>query len=417
MKSDQKIYIIGGGISGLIAAYELERAGYSPVILEASDMAGGRVRTDEYKGFLLDRGFQVLLTAYPEAQRYLDYNTLNLKQFDPGAIILKPGNSFTIDDPLRHPSKFINMVFSPVGTLMDKIKIYQLTQRLKLKSEEEIFSEPSTSTHQFLKDFGFSEKIIDNFFKPFFKGIFLENELSTSSRMFKFVFKMFSLGHASIPENGIQAIPEQLKGKLIKSQFRFNTPVKKVEGRKIHLVTGEELEADSIIIATRPDRILTQLQGQFKPFRKVINLYFSLSHSFIAQPKIALVSDDKFLINNLVFMTDVSKAYSKNNMALLSVSITKPVEVNDKLPKLVAVELSALTKINAEYFEHLQTYEIEEALPQVEDMAYSLDSENTKIQDGVFLTGDYLLNGSINAAMTAGRKAAEAVVLSHQSTF
>lgn len=414
MKQDQKIYIIGAGISGLIAAYELERAGYSPVILEASDMAGGRVRTDEYDGFLLDRGFQVLLTAYPEAQRYLDYNDLNLKQFDPGAIILQPGNSFTIDDPLRYPSKLINMAFSPVGTLMDKVKIYQLTQMLKQKTEKEIFLEPSTTTLQFLKDYGFSEKIINNFFKPFFKGIFLENELSTSSRMFKFVFKMFSLGHASIPENGMQAIPEQLKNKLTKSQFKFNTPVERVEGRKIYLVTGEDLEADSIIIATRPDKILKQLQGQFKPFRKVINLYFSLSHSFIAQPKIALVSDDKFLINNLVFMTDVSKAYSKNDKALLSVSITKPVEVNDKLAKMIAKELSALTKINAEYFEHLQTYEIEEALPQVEDMGYSLDSGNTKIHDGVFLAGDYLLNGSINAAMTAGRKAAEAIVLSHQ---
>ncbi|PSL07567.1 NAD(P)/FAD-dependent oxidoreductase [Cecembia rubra] len=417
MKNDQKIYIIGAGISGLIAAYELERAGFSPIILEASDRVGGRVRTDEFKGFLLDRGFQVLLTAYPEAQRYLDFQALNLKYFDPGAIILQPGNSFIIDDPLRHPSKLINMAFSPVGTLMDKIKIYQLTQMLKQKTEEEIFSEPSTTTLQFLKDFGFSEKIINNFFLPFFKGIFLENELSTSSRMFKFVFKMFSLGHAAVPENGMQAIPDELKSKLTKSQFRFNAPVKKVEGRKIHLVTGEDLEADAIIIATRPDKILTQLQGQFKPSRKVVNLYFSLSHSFIAQPKIALVTDDQFLTNNLVFMTDVSKAYSKNNKALLSVSITKPVEVDDKLAKLIAIELSALTKIKAEYFEHLQTYEIEEALPQVEDMGYSLPSGNTKIQDGVFLAGDYLLNGSINAAMTAGRKAAEAVILSLQPTY
>ncbi|RZS97630.1 protoporphyrinogen/coproporphyrinogen oxidase [Cecembia calidifontis] len=416
MKNDQKIYIIGAGISGLIAAYELERAGFSPVILEASDKVGGRVRTDEYKGFLLDRGFQVLLTAYPEAQRYLDYQALNLKQFDPGAVILKPGNSFIIDDPLRQPSKFINMAFSPVGTLMDKIKIYQLTQKLKQKTEEEIFSEPSTTTIQFLRDFGFSEKIINNFFKPFFRGIFLENELSTSSRMFKFVFKMFSLGYAAVPENGMQAIPDQLKSKLTKSQIRFNTPVKKVEGRKIYLETGEELDSDAIIIATRPDKLMEQLQGQFKPSRKVVNLYYSLNHSFIAQPKIALVTDDQFLINNLVFMTDVSKAYSKNNKALLSVSIIKPVEIDEKLAKLVAIELSALTKINAEYFEHLQSYEIEEALPQVEDMGYSLPSGNTKIQDGVYLAGDYLLNGSINAAMTAGRKAAEAVILSFQPT-
>ena len=109
MNNDSVIYIVGAGISGLIAAYELERAGYSPIILEASDGVGGRVRTDEFKGYLLDRGFQVLLTAYPEAQRYLDYETLNLKRFNPGAIILRPGNSFSIHDPLRNPLKLLNI--------------------------------------------------------------------------------------------------------------------------------------------------------------------------------------------------------------------------------------------------------------------------------------------------------------------
>lgn len=414
MKNEQKIYIVGAGISGLIAAYELERAGYSPIILEASDQVGGRVRTDEEDGFLLDRGFQVLLTAYPEAQRYLDYNALNLQRFDPGALILKPGNSFFIHDPFREPAKMISMAFSPVGTLMDKIKMLQLTKTLKSKKVDELFEEPSLTTLQFLTDYGFSKKIIQNFFKPFFRGIFLENELDTSSRMFKFVFKMFSEGHAAVPEKGMQAIPEQLKSKLTKSQIMFNTPVKKIEGKKIELQSGKVLEADGIIITSRPDKVLPQLKGQVKPFRKVINLYFSLNHSFIAQPKIALVTDDQFLINNIVFMTDVSKAYASNGKALLSVSIIKPVNVDDKLAKLVAIELSALTKINAEHFEHIKTYEIEEALPQVEDMYYTLQPSSSKIQDGVFLAGDFLLNGSINAAMTAGRKAAEGVILSLQ---
>lgn len=417
MKNENRIYIIGAGISGLIAAYELERAGYSPIILESSDKIGGRVRTDEYKGFLLDRGFQVLLTAYPEAQRYLDYEALNLKKFEPGALILKPGDAFSISDPLRNPRKLLNMVFSPVGTVLDKIKIYQLTQALKQKTVEEIFAEPSMTTHQFLKEYGFSEKIINNFFRPFFRGIFLENELNTSSRMFQFVFKMFSQGFAAIPEKGMQAIPDQLSGKLNKSQIRLNTPVKQIENGKIHLLTGEVLEADSIIIASKPDKILPQLKGQFKPARKVVNLYFSLEHSFIAQPKIALVTDEQFLINNLAFLTDVSKAYSQNKKALLSVSITKTVKVDDKLAKLVAIELSALTKINAEYFEHIKTYEIEDALPDVDDMAYSYAAGNTKVSDAVFLAGDYMLNGSINAAMTAGRKAAEAVILHLQPVY
>jgi protoporphyrinogen oxidase len=417
MKNDSVIYIIGAGISGLIAAYELERAGFSPIILESTDRVGGRVRTDEFKGFLLDRGFQVLLTAYPEAQRYLDYGALNLKLFKPGAIILKPGNSFPIHDPLRNPLKLFNMVFSSVGTLLDKIKIFSLTKSLEKKSVEDIFAEPSQTTYRFLKDYGFSDQIMDNFFKPFFRGIFLENELDTSSRMFKFVFKMFSLGHAAVPEKGMQQIAEQLKSKLTKSQLVLNSPVKKIEGTTLTLSSGGEIQADRVIVATRPDRLIPQMSGQFKPWRKVINIYYSISHSFIAQPMIGLVTDQHFLINNLVFMTDVSKAYSQNERALLSVSITKPVENQDKLEKLVAIELEALTGIKTEYFEHIKTYVIEQALPQVEDLSDNLSPTHTKAIDGVFLAGDYLLNGSINAAMTAGRKAAEAVILSLQPTY
>jgi protoporphyrinogen oxidase len=411
------IYIIGSGISGLIAAYELEQAGFSPIVLESDKAVGGRVRTDYQDGYLMDRGFQVLLTAYPEAQRYLDYDALKLKKFDPGAIILKPGNLFTIHDPLRSPMKIVSMAFSSVGTFMDKIRIFKLTQSLKRKSVEEIFQEPSMTTLQFLRNYGFSEKIIENFFMPFFRGIFLENDLETSSRMFNFVFKMFSIGHAAVPENGMQAIPNQLKNKLTKTTFRFNSPVKTIEGNIIVLESSERLKADKIIIATRPDKFLPQMAGQFKPSRKVVNLYFSLEKSFFASPMIGLVTDKQFLVNNLVFMTDVSKSYSKTGRALLSVSITKPVIVGDKLAEMVKVELEALTNIKSTHFKLEKIYEIDEALPQVEDLQYHISATNSKIYDHVFLAGDYLLNGSINAAMTAGRSAAEAVILSIQPTY
>lgn len=410
----QKIYIIGAGISGLVAAYELESAGFSPVIVEASESVGGRVKTDIENGFLLDRGFQVLLTAYPEAKRYLDYEKLNLRMFDPGAIVFKPGDFFAIHDPLRNPMRLLGMAFSKVGTLKDKFKILGLTNSLKKKTEEEIFAEPSIPTIDFLRNYGFSETILDNFFKPFFKGIFLENGLQTSSRMFNFVFKMFSIGYAAIPEKGMQEIPNQLKSKLQKTVFHFNSPVEKVEGTRIILKDGNILEADKIIIASRPDKVLPQLAGQVKEYRKVINLYFSLEKSFIVLPMIGLVPDTNFLINNFVFMTDVSKSYSSTGKALLSVTVTQDSKADDLLVKMVALELEALTGIKASYFGHIKTYEILDALPQVDDMQYSISPTNTKIQDNVYLAGDYLLNGSINAAMTAGRKAAEAVLLSLQ---
>ena len=82
---DQSVHIVGGGISGIIAALELESAGLQPIIYEKQDRLGGRVRTDYIDGYPFDRGFQVLLTAYPEAQRYLNYEELELQPFLSGS--------------------------------------------------------------------------------------------------------------------------------------------------------------------------------------------------------------------------------------------------------------------------------------------------------------------------------------------
>ena len=183
--------IIGGGLAGLTAARTLQEKGIEFTLLEATDRVGGRVKTDIEDGFRFDRGFQVLLTAYPEAKRWLDYKKLDLRTFTPGAMLLLPsGKTECIGDPLRDPSSLFSTVFSSAGSLGDKFKILSLKNRLASLSIEEIFNQEEKTTMEVLKgDYGFSKKMIDLFFQPFFAGIFLEKELTTSRRMFDFVFK------------------------------------------------------------------------------------------------------------------------------------------------------------------------------------------------------------------------------------
>ena len=407
--SEKKIYIVGAGLSGLIAALELEKAGLSPVILEASDRVGGRMKTDIVEGYRLDHGFQVLNTAYPEAKRYLDFQALQLKNFDPGAIIFEGKDSYILTDPLRNPLKLVGMAVSRVGTFLDKVKVFTLTQELKKKSSEEIFAEPSLPTHEYLKKYGFSDAIITNFFRPFFRGIFLEKDLETSSRMFEFVFKMFSQGYAAVPAKGMGQIPEMIKGQLQTTEIRLNTPVASVEGGKILLADGTQIEADRIIVAVQPDLVMKQLEGQFAPARKVINLYFAAPKSFLGRPMIGLITGQR-VINNLVFMEDVSKDYVPAGKSLLSVTVLDTELTDKELIKLVQSELEEISGTKADHFKHLKTYLIPHALPQVGDLKFSIPFTECKVLDQVFLAGDYLLHGSINAAMTSGRIAAEAVI-------
>src|SRR5450631_1357053 len=210
----KQIAIIGAGLAGLQCARLLQQGGQNVVLLEASDAPGGRIRTDNVDGFLLDRAFQVLLTAYPEARRALDYEGLHLRRFLPGALVWHGGRFHRFADPFREPVAAMNLLFDPIISVMDKVHVARLRSDVCRLKNEKCFEQPESTSIAFLKSYGFSEKIIQRFFVPFFGGVFLENDLVTSSRYFEFLFKMFSAGSVCIPSRGIEEIPRQLAASL-----------------------------------------------------------------------------------------------------------------------------------------------------------------------------------------------------------
>ena len=193
------VVIVGAGLAGLSAALHLHNEGTVKVcVLEADDAVGGLIRTDRHEGFLLDRGFQVFLTAYPKAQRVLDYNLLNLRHFSPGALVNKKGLHL-LADPFRTPFSALRTVFSPVASLRDKLKIVALRNRHQRYTLAQLLALPEQSTADFLRDWHFSPNMIEFFFDHFSGGVFLENELQTSSRFFEWVMKLFGEGYAACP--------------------------------------------------------------------------------------------------------------------------------------------------------------------------------------------------------------------------
>ncbi|WP_075342517.1 FAD-dependent oxidoreductase [Tenacibaculum agarivorans] len=407
-QKNTKIHIIGAGISGLITALVLEENGYSPTIIEASNTVGGRVKTDIINGYQLDHGFQVLLTSYPAAQKYLDYTTLELQKFLPGAVIYKDGKASKLGDPLRDISFLISTIFSDKVTISDKLKINELNSSLKNKSLEAIFSEKEQSTLAYLKAYGFSKKAIDNFFIPFFTGIFLETELATSSRMFEFVYKMFGEGYAALPKNGIGEIPKQLTNKLTTTKFRFNSAVKSIHDTTIQLENGEIIDSNFIIIATDPSQIINFSSTKKNKWKNCQTLYFETTRRQIQQPLIGLVANESSLINN-IFYTTALETQNISKKEVLSVTVVKKHNLHEKLlVKEVIKELEELCQIKDVKF--LKLYDIQKALPEKESLTYIPTEKEIKINDHTILAGDYLSNGSLNAAMLSGEFAAKTAI-------
>lgn len=408
------VVIVGGGLAGLACARTLHEAGRRFLLLEASDEVGGRVRTDAADGWLFDRGFQVLLTAYPETQRALDYDGLGLGRFRSGALVRRNGRFHTVADPFRHTADALSGAFTPVGSLTDKLRTLQLRQSVLRGSLEELLARPDIATRDRLREYGFSQEMIQAFFRPFLGGIFLESELITSSRKFEFVFRMFSQGEAALPKGGMQALPRQLAAALPGGSIRCNTPAAMVEPGLVITAAGETIRARDMVLAL-PQPETARLLGKPAPPRHCSTtcLYFSAPRSPVDGPWLVLNGEGHGPIQSLCVPSDVSPSYAPPGRALVSVTVPEG-SGQPEAECLPAVRAQLVEWFGREAAEwpHLRTYRIAYALPLQSSGALSPVSRPVRTRDGISICGDHTDIASIHGAMLSGRRAAEAILRS-----
>ncbi|MCX6145189.1 MAG: FAD-dependent oxidoreductase [Ignavibacteriales bacterium] len=412
LKSDPDIVIVGGGLAGLACARHLQQHGISFQIIEASDGLGGRVRTDRVAGFLLDRGFQVLQTAYPEAQRVLDYTRLGLRTFFPGAVIHIDDQSYRVADPLRMPLAAFESLFSPIGTMSDKVRLLALRQRLRRQSIDSIFKSEERTTLDALQREGFSPTIVSTLLRPFLRGIFLEKGLKTSSRMFEFVFKMFADGHGALPANGMGAIPDQLASTLPAESVRLNTRVISVSPNSVTLEYGEHVQARAVVVATEGPEACRLIPG----LEPVIScsttcMYFVADYDPLGSPILALNGDGSGVINSLCVPSSVAPSYAPAGSSLISVSILGiPEEDNKKLETSVRSQLKSWFGPKVDSWRIFRTCRILHALPSQAFPALSQPQRPVKMEQGLYVCGDHRDTASIHGALVSGRRTAETIL-------
>lgn len=404
----QPVVVVGAGLAGLACAHHLNRAGIPVMVLEAADAIGGRIRTDHVDGFLLDRGFQVYLTAYPEAAALLDYDALELKTFYPGALIQLDQRQYRFADPWRRPLASLASLTAPIASLVDALRIAQV-RRAALKRTNRDRDDPKVTTHDYLRSFGLSQRVIDRFFRPFFGGVFLERELTTPSSFFRFVFSMFARGSAALPAEGMQKIPEQLAAKLPVGTVRLNLPVASVTGDKVTTASGEVISCRATVVATDFSSTARLLDApQPYSWNGTTTVYYAAQRSPIREAILVLNGKVRGLVNHVCVPSDAAQPYAPADRALVSVSIIGVPEMTDEdIDRNVRDELAAWFGNDVTSWQLLRIYRIEHALP-VSPTAGSATGHQAA-GNGVFLCGDYLEDPSINGALVSGRKAAEAV--------
>lgn len=407
------VAIVGAGLAGLICARELVRKGRSVRVFEAADAVGGRVRTDEVDGFLLDRGFQILLTAYPEAQQALDFEKLELQKFHAGALVRYEGKFHRFVDPWRKPSALLSVAMAPIGSLRDKLKVAALRRHVCRGELSDLYQRPETTSIQYLREWGFSDRMIERFFRPFLGGVFLDPELETSSRMFEFVFRMFSTGDAVVPKYGMQQIPDQLAATLPNNIVRLNCPVDRIDDTGVVLADQQQIAADNVVVATGATAAHELMPDA--PFQRrtqaVSCLYYATDEAPIQEPILVLNGDGDGPINNLCVMSRVSPAYAPEGAELVSVTSLAPDEngARESLEENVRRQLNHWFGPKVAKWRHLRTDWIPDALPRQAPPALSPVIKPTQLADGRFVCGDHRNTASIQGAMQSGRLVAEAI--------
>jgi glycine/D-amino acid oxidase-like deaminating enzyme len=455
------VIVIGAGLAGLSCARRLTEAGLSVQVLEAGDGVGGRARTDIVEGFKLDRGFQVFNTGYPVAPKVFDLDALQLRPFEPGALVYSDGVRTRMADPFRRPGVAVGTMLAPIGTLRDKIAVGALAGYAAASPIRLLTSAREESTARLLRRH-ISPEMVEKFLRPFLAGVFLDRELTTSSRLFSLIWRSFARGTVTVPADGMGALAAQLADRLPPGTVRLNTAVAEIGyrgygdfgGVSVALADGTELSADAVVIATDPHTASALAPELEVPeMNGVTTLYHVAPSSPLGEAILLLdgssadsssadsssadgssadgsgadsangqaagsANGESGLIVNTVVLTDAAPSYAPDDAppgtALVSTSVLGSGYEAVDLERRVRARLAVLYGVDTADWRHLRTYEVPAALPsQPPPLALR---KPVWVREGVYVCGDHRDTASILGALVSGRRAAAAVLTERSGT-
>ncbi|MGW4950338.1 NAD(P)/FAD-dependent oxidoreductase [Streptomyces parvulus] len=397
--------VVGAGLAGLACALDLCRAGRRVALLEASDGVGGRMRTDRRDGFLLDRGFQVFNTSYPQVKRRLDLRALRLAPFTPGILAHTPEGPVRLADPTRRPRDAGTLLPGRALDARDLAALAALTARDALLPAGLVKRGRDRSTADALSRAGVSDAVVGDILRPFLSGVFLEDRLETSARFFHLVWRSMVRGTLCLPAGGIGAVPAQLADGLPDAVLRLETPVTEVTGSGVLLADGRELSAPSVVVATDAATAARLLPGgDLSETRTVTTYYHAAPRTPLAEP--TLVVDGTGEVLNTCVPSEVTPTYAPPGTALVSTSVLGPdrpgadADVLRRLADLYGTDTGDWTTV--------ATYTVRDALPAM--LPPWPTSRTTRRSAGRYVCGDHRATGSVQGALASGTRAAREVL-------
>lgn len=403
MPGESDVVIVGAGLAGLTCALCLQSNGVPVRVLEASDAVGGRVRTDRVDGFVLDRGFQVLNTAYPMVKTHLDLDELDVQKFTAGVGVRsdRTHELLVVADPRREPQLLAQTMRS--GKL-HPASLAALARWFAKGVDSTAEDGVGDVTRADSMDEAGLQGPLRRLVDTVLAGLLLEDDGSTSTLFTRQIVRSLVSGTPGLPSDGMQVVPEHLAAQLL-VPVELNTEVVEVAPGSVRTATGEHVRADLVVVATDPTTAARLTDRPVAPGKGQTTHWYAAPEPPTDLTSVVVdVREERGPLVSTAVVSNVAPSYAPDGWHLVQASTLLAPGKEPVDDFSVMRQLRQIYRTNTTAWRLLRRDDIRYATP-VQPAPFR-ERAHLAVGEGLILAGDHMDTASLDGAMVSGQRAA-----------
>ncbi|MDN4162710.1 NAD(P)/FAD-dependent oxidoreductase [Nocardioides abyssi] len=420
--AEADVVVVGAGLAGLRCARVLVDAGLDVVVLEATGRVGGRVRTDEVDGFLVDHGFQLLNPAYPAVQRWVDTDALALQPFPAGVVARTEDGAELLADPLRELGLTGRTARSVAVRPREVLGLLRWARPLVGRTQglaDRVTPRRGDITLRDSLDRAGSHGLLRTVLERFLAGVLLDATGTTADAYALLLARTFAGGTPALPADGMRALPAQLAAGL-GDRVRLRTPVEGIDTSgpdPVLLTAAGTTRARNVVVAT--DGLTAhRLAGTPTPApRGVVTQWWSVDdlggrHDRQAPGVLAVDARHRSAgpVVNTAVVSSAAPTYAPEGRHLVQASALLRRGTTVPSEGRMRRHAADLLGIGDTGWTEVARHELPHALP-AQPVPFTA-RRPVVVRPGLLVCGDHRDTASIQGALVSGQRAARAVLAS-----